>query len=59
EEDALVLYKHRIANLRKLFPYIPIELNEILMRFSLGTTEPYEDLDSQVRDLRSIFGRLC
>ena len=56
EDDALVLYKHRIANLRKLFPYVPAELNEILMRFSFGTVEPYEDLESQVRDLRSVFG---
>lgn len=56
DEDALVLYKHRLANLQKLFPYIPNDLNEILMRFSIATADPYEDLASQVRDLKSIFG---
>jgi hypothetical protein len=56
EDDALILYKHRIANLRKLFPHVSKELNEILMRFSFAATDPYEDLKSQVRDLRSVFG---
>jgi hypothetical protein len=56
EDDALVLAKHRIANLRKLFPYIPEELNAVLLRFSMGTSEPYEDLAEQARDLRAIFG---
>jgi hypothetical protein len=56
DDDALVLYRHRIANLRKIYPYIPKELNEILMRFSFATVDPYEELDSQVRDLRSVFG---
>jgi len=56
EDDAILLSKHRVANLRKLFPYIPAELNEILLRFSCGASHFYEDLDSQVADLRSVFG---
>lgn len=56
EDDAILLSKHRIANLRKLFPYLPAELNEILLRFSCGASHFYEDLDSQVADLRAIFG---
>jgi len=55
EGDALALYKHRIANLGKLFPYLPDGLGEILSRFSLGTDRPYEDLSSQSRDLRAVF----
>lgn len=57
DDDALVLYRHRVANLRKLFPYIPRELNDVLMRFSMGTAEPYEDLKRQARDLEAVFGR--
>lgn len=56
EGDGLALYKHRIANLGKLFPYLPDGLGEILSRFSLGTDRPYEDLASQARDLRAVFG---
>ena len=55
EEDAIMLSKHRIANLRKLFPYISAELNEILLRFSTGASHFYEDLESQARDLRAVF----
>ncbi|MFH2009381.1 MAG: hypothetical protein ABI333_22510 [bacterium] len=55
EDDAIMLSKHRIANLRKLFPYIPAELNEILLRFSTGASHFYEDLESQARDLRALF----
>lgn len=56
EHDAMVLFRNRIANLRKLFPYIPRELNDILMRFSVGTISFYDGLEDQVADLRTIFG---
>ncbi len=55
DHDAIALYKYRIANLRKIYPYIPRELNDLLMRFSMGTIDFYEDLRSQARDLRSLF----
>lgn len=55
ENDGFVLYRNRVANLRKLFPYISQELNDILMRFSVGTTSFYTDLGSEVRDLRALF----
>jgi hypothetical protein len=51
-DDALLFYRYRLANLRKLFPYIPAELNDILMRFSAAATNVYEDFSSLVRDLR-------
>jgi hypothetical protein len=54
ESDAVVLYRNRLANLGRLFPYIPAELNDILLRFSVGTTSFYESLDEQVRDLRTV-----
>ncbi len=56
DDDAILLSKHRVANLRKLFPYIPAKLNEVLLRFSCGASHFYEDLDSQIEDLRAVFG---
>jgi tRNA A-37 threonylcarbamoyl transferase component Bud32 len=56
EDDAILLSKHRIANLRKLFPYLSAELNEVLLRFSCGASYFYEDLESQLADLRAVFG---
>jgi hypothetical protein len=55
EDDALLLFHYRVANLRKIFPHVSEELNRILMRFSLGATDFYTDLASQVQDLRAIF----
>jgi len=53
--DMSLMFKHRVANLRKLFPYIPTALNDILMRFSAGSTDPYGDVDTLIADLRAIF----
>lgn len=53
--DALMLQRHRVANLRKVFPYISQELNAILMRYSAQSYEFYEDLDSLIADLRALF----
>lgn len=56
EHDALALYPYRLANLRRVYPYIPRDLNDVLMRFSAGTIDFYEDLDAQARDLRQALG---
>jgi hypothetical protein len=56
EHDASVFYGYRVANLRKLFPYIPLELNNVLVRFSKGSIDFYEDLQAQADDLRAIYG---
>ncbi len=53
--DMLLMYRHRVTNLRKLFPYIPEALNEILMRFSVEATAPYQSADSLIKDLRVLF----
>lgn len=55
-EDALLFYRYRLANLRKLYPYIPVELNEMLMRFSAEATTFYESCDEMAADLRAILG---
>ena len=54
-EDQVLLYNDRIANLRKLFPYIPKELNDIAMRFSVGATEFYPSLEALSSDLHAFF----
>lgn len=53
-EDALLFYRYRLANLRKIFPYIPPELNEMLMRFSAEATFFYESFTEMAADLRRI-----
>jgi hypothetical protein len=57
-EDAMLFFNYRLANLRKIFPYIPRSLNDMLMRFSAHTTNYYhtlaevrEDLDREITRL--------
>jgi hypothetical protein len=54
-EDMVLLYHDRIANLRKLFPYIPRELNDIVMRFSAGATNFYKSIEQLSTDLHALF----
>jgi serine/threonine protein kinase len=53
--DMSLMFPHRAANLCKLFPHIPVDLNEILMRFSTESACPYQDPDTLLSDLRSLF----
>jgi len=53
--DMSLMFQHRIANLRKLFPYLSPDLNAILMRFSAGCSDPYRDFDALLADLRAVF----
>jgi serine/threonine protein kinase len=53
--DMSLMFRHRVANLRKLYPYISETLNDILMRFSVGALDPYKNVDSLLEDLRFIF----
>ncbi len=53
--DMSLMRRHRVANLRKLYPYLSADLNEILMRFSAGATDLYKDVDSLIDDLRLCF----
>ena len=51
EDDASAFYEYRIINLRKLFPYLPRALNDVLMRFSHGTSQYYERMGQVAEDL--------
>lgn len=53
--DMSLMFRHRVINLRKLYPYISEALNGILMRFSVGATDPYKNVDSLLEDLRFLF----
>ena len=52
--DALLFYPYRLANLYKIYPYIPPEMNDMLLRFSAGATDFYEDLGAMAEDLRML-----
>lgn len=54
DRDLMLLFKNRIGNLAKLFPYIDKNLNEILMRFSAKSQHFYTDLSSLIADLKSL-----
>ncbi len=53
DSDSLMLLKHRMVNLRKLYPYVPRELNDMLMRFSSSTHKFYENVGQIADDLRA------
>lgn len=54
-KDMSLMFQYRVANLRKLYPYLSKDLNEILMRFSVGVNDPYKKVDSLLEDLRFLF----
>ena len=51
EGDLSLLDPGRFVNLRKLYPYIPRMLNDILLHFSRGATVYYEHVDEILEDL--------
>jgi serine/threonine protein kinase len=50
-DDASAFYEHRIMNLKKLYPYIPDRLNDILLHFTLNTTTFYEKVSQITADM--------
>lgn len=54
-QDAMHMYSHQVANLRKLYPYLPQALNDVLMRFASNAEDPYQDLESLAKDLLLVF----
>jgi len=58
DNDASAFFTHRVINLKKVFPYIPGDLNDVLMRFSFGTDDFYETVDRILEDLRPVAERL-
>ncbi|MBW2109806.1 MAG: protein kinase family protein [Deltaproteobacteria bacterium] len=50
-EDLNIVFHNRVANLKKIYPYIPNSLNEILLHFSTGANWFYEQVDQLIHDL--------
>lgn len=49
--DFSILNKHRLMNLKKLYDYIPVPLNNILVHFSRGAEVFYETADEIIEEL--------
>ncbi|OGW19537.1 MAG: hypothetical protein A2072_06070 [Nitrospirae bacterium GWC1_57_7] len=58
EDDVNIVFKNRVANLAKVYPYIPEALNRVLMHFSQGATVYYETTEELLDDLGEVRGRL-
>jgi hypothetical protein len=51
EDDMNIVFRHRVANLEKLYPYITDQLSYILKHFTLGTDTIYDDTGEFLDDL--------
>ncbi len=53
--DMSLMFRYRVANLQKLYPYIPREMNDMVMRYSNGCSNLYKSVNSLLSDLCSLF----
>jgi hypothetical protein len=51
EEDVNIVFNNRVVNLKKIYPYIPEALNQVLMHFSKGANWFYENTRQLLEDL--------
>lgn len=51
EDDCNIIFRNRVANLGKVFPYIPEALNRIFLHFSRGARVYYDDTEQFLDDL--------
>lgn len=51
DEDMNIVFANRVANLKKVYPYIPDALNRILMHFSRGANIFYDNTTQLLDDL--------
>lgn len=54
EDDVNIVFNNRIANLRKIYSYIPDNLNRVLMHFSRGANAFYDHTTQLIEDLRDV-----
>ena len=50
-DDLSISFANRVANLQKVFPYIPDSLNRVLLHFSEGASIFYDAADQLLEDL--------
>jgi serine/threonine protein kinase len=58
DDDASVFFPHRVMNLRKVYPYVPAGLNDVLLRFSAGTQVFYDKMSQVADDLADCAARM-
>lgn len=51
EADLNMVFKHRVVNLKKIYPYVSEPLNHVLMYFSRGANRFYEHANQLLHDL--------
>jgi hypothetical protein len=51
-EDFSILFRHRLCNLRKVYPYIPKELNDVLLHFAVQSEIFYFHVSEFLEDLQ-------
>lgn len=51
--DVNIVFNHRVANLQKVYAYIPDSLNRVLLHFSHGANIYYERVDQLIDDLQA------
>jgi len=56
EADFNIVFHNRVANLKKVYPYIPEALNRVLLHFSKGANRFYEHTDQLLEDLAGCTG---
>ncbi len=52
-EDLNIVFNNRVANLRKIYPYISESLNKVLQHFSKGAKWFYENTNQLLEDLET------
>ena len=53
-QDRNIVFNLRLANLKKIYPYVPESLNRILLHFSVGANWFYEHVDQLLEDLAQV-----
>ena len=54
DDDLNIVFHNRVANIKKIYPYIPESLNLVLMHFSKGANWFYENTTQMLEDLEVI-----
>ncbi|MGA2400968.1 MAG: hypothetical protein ABSG91_04585 [Syntrophobacteraceae bacterium] len=54
EDDGNIVFNNRIANLKKVYSYIPDSLNQILMHFSRGANVFYDHTTQLIDDISEV-----
>jgi hypothetical protein len=57
-DDCSMYHKYRVANVKKVYPYVCKDINDICMRFAAGSFDLYDNLNALVEDLKRARDRL-